>query len=201
MFDYSQDKAKMVATRYRKEQNETRLAGIEACKDKNLVVECYAGGGGLTEVYKQYFQEIVNNDINPQSPAQHHMKAMDFIQEVVHDLEQKISMVDLDCYGSPAFEIQEFFKCARYHAPFVLTLSDGFGVWLKRSKKEKPIRSRYLIDGTIDYHRIWERHIDLVDNLIKVLCEDARLSWERIAYVQTKSKNYVLATYTINHIT
>ena len=62
--DYSDVKKNMIAVRYRAEQNATRLAGIESCADKNLAVECFAWSGGITDVYKQYFKEVINNDLN-----------------------------------------------------------------------------------------------------------------------------------------
>ena len=199
--DYTDIKKDMVAVRYRAEQNETRLAGIAACvmADKNnLAVECYAGSGGLTEIYNQWFKQVINNDLNPASVAIHNYKAIDFIKEIVAKLDQKIDMIDFDCYGSPAFEIQEFFKDAKRHAPFVLALSDGFGMNLKYSKKELPIRSRYLIEGPLDTHKIWLRHGDLIDNLLEVLSKKIGLKSTRICSVQTKSKNYILAAYVIH---
>ena len=193
--DYSDIKKNMVAVRYRAEQNQTRLAGIAACENKNLAVECYAGSGGLTDVYKQHFKYIINNDLNPDSVAMHNFKAIDFIKRVVADLDRKIDMIDFDCYGSPAFEIQEFFKDAKRHAPFVLALSDGFGMNLKYSKKEIPIRSRYLIEGPLDTHKIWLRHDELIHNLLITLAKSQDLNCSKICSVQTKSKNYVLAAY------
>lgn len=198
--DYSDVKKEMIAVRYRNEQNDTRLAGIVACKLANLnglAVECYAGSGGLTEVYKQHFKAVVNNDLNPQSVAIHNYKAIDFIKQVVSNISTKIDMIDFDCYGSPAFEIQEFFKDAKRHAPFVLALSDGFGMNLKYSKKELPIRSRYLIEGELDTHRIWDRHADLIDNLIETLSNKIGLQATKLCSIQTKSKNYVLCAYVI----
>ena len=201
MPNYEEVKKQMVAVRYRNEQNETRLAGIAALAisgNKNLAVECYAGSGGLTEVYEQHFKEIINNDLNPESVAKHNMKAIDFIKEVVAKLDKKIDMIDFDCYGSPAFEIQEFFKDAKRHAPFVLALSDGFGMNLKYSKKEIPIRSRYLIEGPLDTYKIWLRHGELIDNLISKLSSQLGLESMKICSIQTKSKNYVLAAYVIS---
>ena len=198
--DYTDVKKEMVAVRYRTEQNATRLAGIFACKFAELdglAVECYAGSGGLTEVYKQHFKQVINNDLNPESVAIHNMKAIDFIKEIVSKLPSKIDMIDFDCYGSPAFEIQEFFKDAKRHAPFVLALSDGFGMNLKYSKKEAPIRSRYLIEGELDTHKIWNRHQDLIDNLIEKLSTPQGLHAFRLCGMQTKSKNYILAAYVI----
>ena len=200
MPNYTEVKKDMVAVRYRNEQNETRLAGIAACKLANLsglAVECYAGSGGLTEVYKQHFKYVINNDLNPMSVAIHHMKAIDFIKQIVSKVHDKIDMIDFDCYGSPAFEIQEFFKDAKRHAPFVLALSDGFGMNLKYSKKEIPIRSRYLIEGDLDTNKIWLRHGDLIDNLLMTLSKSQGLQATRICAVQTKSKNYVLGAYVV----
>src|ERR1700722_4308422 len=101
VMDYTEVKKDMVAVRYRTEQNETRLAGIAACKLaglNNRVVECYAGSGGLTEVYKQNFKEVINNDLNPDSVAKYNYKAIDFIKKIVTGLD-KIDMIDFDCYG------------------------------------------------------------------------------------------------------
>lgn len=196
MPDYTDVKKAMVAERYRNEQNLTRLAGIEACKERNLVVECYAGAGGLTNVYKQHFKEVMNNDINPESVAKYCMPAIDFIKEEVANLDQKIDMIDFDCYGCPAFEIQEFFKYAKQHAPFVLALSDGLGMLMKRSKKVEPILQRYLLDS-IDMTKVWLRHGVLVDNLLSKLSEKSGLNSTQICSVQTKGKNYVLASYVI----
>ena len=198
--DYSDIKKDMVAVRYRTEQNATRLTGIATCIFaglNGLAVECYAGSGGLTEVYKQHFKEVINNDLNPESVAIHNYKAIDFVKEVVAKLDKKIDMIDFDCYGSPAFEIQEFFKDAKRHAPFVVALSDGFGLNLKFSKKEIPIRSRYLLEGSIDTNQIWLRHDSLIDNLISTLSKSQGLTATRLCSVQTKSKNYVLAAYVV----
>jgi hypothetical protein len=197
--DYTEVKKGMIAVRYRNEQNETRLAGIAACKLaglNNRAVECYAGSGGLTEIYQQNFVEVINNDLNPESVAQYNFKAIDFIKKIVTQLD-KIDMIDFDCYGSPAFEIQEFFKDAARHAPFVLALSDGFGMNLKYSKKEIPIRSRYLIEGELDTHKIWLRHADLIDNLLVKLSSQQKLQATKICAIQTKSKNYILAAYVV----
>lgn len=201
MPDYSDIKKDMVAVRYRAEQNATRLTGIAACHFAgltSLAVECYAGTGGLTAIYKQSFDTVINNDLNPESVALYNFKAIDFIKQIVAKLDKKIDMIDFDCYGSPAFEIQEFFKDAKRHAPFVLALSDGFGMNLKYSKKEIPIRSRYLIEGELNTSRIWERHDQLIDNLISVLSKSNGLQSSRLCSVQTKSKNYVLGAYVIN---
>lgn len=195
LFDYTEVKSQMIAERYRAEQNSTRLAGIAACKEKNLVVECFAGAGGLTNVYKQHFKEVLNNDINEESVAIHNMKAIDFVRTVLANLNKKIDMVDFDCYGSPAFEIQEFFKFAKKHAPFVLALSDGFGLKLKFSKREDPIRKRYLIDGPLNTVKIWDRHADLIYNLLTKLAAQNNLSCTELCRTQTKNKNYVLAAY------
>jgi hypothetical protein len=198
--DYSDIKKDMVAVRYRTEQNATRLTGIATCIFaglNGLAIECYAGSGGLTEVYKQHFKEVINNDLNPESVAIHNYKAIDFVKEVVAKLDKKIDMIDFDCYGSPAFEIQEFFKDAKRHAPFVVALSDGFGLNLKFSKKEIPIRSRYLLEGSIDTNQIWLRHDSLIDNLISTLSKSQGLTAIRLCSVQTKSKNYVLAAYVV----
>ncbi len=200
MPDYSDIKKDMVAVRYRTEQNQTRETGIAACKFaglNGLAVECYAGSGGLTDVYKRSFNEVINNDLNPESVAIHNYKAIDFIKQIVAKLDKKIDMIDFDCYGCPAFEIQEFFKDAKRHAPFVLALSDGFGMNLKYSKKEPPIRSRYLIEGPLDTNRIWDRHADLIDNLLTTLSNQNNLISTKLCSIQTKSKNYILAAYVI----
>lgn len=202
MPSYEDVKKDMVAVRYRAEQNMTRLAGITACNFagmNGLAVECYAGSGGLTEIYKQHFKAVLNNDLNPESVAIHNLKAIDFIKQIVSNVKDKIDMIDFDCYGCPAFEIQEFFKDAKRHAPFVLALSDGFGLNLKYSKKEIPIRSRYLIEGELDTNKIWLRHDHLIDNLLDTLSKQQGLQATRLCSVQTKSKNYVLAAYVIDN--
>ena len=200
-FDYSKDKENMVAERYRKEQTFTREEGIKKCRRKKLAVECYAGQGTLTAIYKSQFDTVIDNDINIKSPALHHMSAMLFIEEVVHELhkKEKLDLIDLDCYGSPAYEIQHFFKCAKYHTPFVLCLSDGLGMWLKRTKNEQSLRRRYLIPNSvpIDWQKIWERHPQLIDAFIKQLCDNHGLKGYLICSKQTKNKNYVLASYKI----
>lgn len=204
MPDYSDIKKDMVAVRYRKEQNDTRLTGIAACKFaglNGLAIECYAGSGGLTDVYKQHFKAVVNNDLNPESVAIHNYKAIDFIKQIVSKIETKIDMIDFDCYGCPAYEIQEFFKDAQRHAPFVLALSDGFGMNMKYSKKEEPIRARYLLEGPLITERIWDRHADLIDNLLDKLASQNDLTSTKLCSVQTKSKNYVLAAYVIQRRT
>ena len=198
-FDYSKDKENMVAERYRKEQTFTREEGIKHCDSKHLAVECYAGQGILSAVYQSQFDQLINNDINIKSPAKYHMTALDFIEEVVFEFDstEKIDVIDFDCYGSPAYEIQKFFTVAKYHTPFVLCLSDGLGQWLKRTRNEAALRKRYLIIDTIDWNRIWDRHEILIDNFIKTLCDQYGLQGYKICSVQTKNKNYVLASYKI----
>lgn len=197
MPDYTEVKKAMVAERYRAEQTETRMQGIQSLSRFDLAVECYAGTGGLTEIYKKYFNNVVNNDINPQSVATHNMKAIDFIREEVACLEQKIDMIDFDCYGCPAFEIHEFFKIARRHAPFVLALSDGLGMYMKRNSDKGAIQKRYFIENP-DMHRIWDRHGELIDHMMSTLAVDIGLKSTQICSVQTRSKNYILAAYVVN---
>lgn len=189
-----------VATKYRAEQELTAKAAIEACSNKAYAVELYAGTGGLTELYKKAGFLVLTNDLNKGTKTAYHMKAVDFIDEVNH-ISSKIDLIDFDCYGCPALEIQKYFKVrGSKDAPFVLRFSDGLGLWMKRNKKEEVIRKRYLIEGPIVMHRIWDRHADMIDYFFKKIANQYGMKAEKICSVITKHKNYCLGAYKFTNI-
>jgi len=195
----------MVASKYRKEQELTTNEAIKACDNKNLAVELYAGTGGLTEIYGKEFDEVVTNDINKNANTFYHMKAMKFIEDILSlesdNIIGKINLIDFDCYGCPALEIQKFFEVRHnVDAPFVLRFSDGLGLWMKRNKKEDVIRKRYLIEGPIVMERIWDRHSELIDYFMKKIAGQYGMKAEKIISVVTKHKNYVLGCYKFTNI-
>lgn len=193
-----QAKSQMVAERYRAEQNFTRQAAIDACVNKNVAIECYAGQGHLTNVYRQYFNEVITNDINKDSPSNYHLPAMKFLEQVIKNLDKKIDHIDFDCYGCPSYEVQKYFEVRENKDfPLTISISDGFGMYMKRNKAEEPIKKRYLLEGNIDTIRIWDRHLELVDNMITTLAKKHSANATRIEGVQTKFKNYVLCSYLV----
>ena len=209
-FNDPEVKKQMVAVKYRREQTETRLAGInqvpikglgEFGVDRGLAVEVYAGTGGLTKVYKENGFNVITNDINKDSPALHHFDAIKFVQYIMkwsRDCDHKIDLIDFDAYGCPAYAIQEFFKDATRHAPFVLCFSDGFALWMKRYGKKKPeiIEKHYLLKpGSVDTTGIWNHHHQLIDQFMTELGMRSKLVPTRIKTMQTKHKNYVLGAY------
>jgi hypothetical protein len=189
-------KTQMVAVKYRAEQELTAMKAIEACPEQSYAVELYAGTGGLTSIYQQYFPNILTNDLNKDAETDYHMKAMDLIKEVIKDIPRKIDLIDFDCYGCPALEIQEYFKVrGGKDAPFVLRFSDGLGLWMKRNKKQGVIQKRYLIDGDIDMTKIWLEHPLLIDDFMHRIAELYGMRAEKIVSVVTKFKNYTLGAY------
>lgn len=190
-------KEKMVAVKYRAEQELTAKAAIQACPTRVYAIELYAGTGGLTSLYKQYFKKVETNDINTKAKTDWHLPAMKFIDQVL-SVRGQIDLVDFDCYGCPALEIQEFFKKGNpqfVSCPFVLRFSDGLGLWMKRNKNSEVIRKRYLIEGDIDMTKIWLRHPELIDMFLKKLGAQYGLKVEKLISIQTKYKNYTLGAY------
>ncbi len=192
-------KAESIATRYRKEQELTANEAINSCPAKSYAVELYAGTGGLTEIYKKYFDTVVTNDLNKNVDTQYHLTyhltAEKFIEQVLTTT-KRIDLIDFDCYGCPTLAIQEFFKLRKnYDAPFVLRFSDGLGLYMKRSKNQDVIRKRYLIEGEVVMDKIWLRHIELIDFFMKTIAGRYGMEAEKIISVQTKFKNYVLDAY------
>lgn len=190
-------KKQSIAVKYRAEQEQTAMAAIRACPTRVYAVELYAGSGGLTSIYKQYFEKVETNDLNTNVQTDWHLTAMKFIDQVL-SVRGQIDLIDFDCYGCPALEIQEFFKKGNpqfISCPFVLRFSDGLGLYLKRNKNEKVVRERYLIDGPIDMNKIWLRHPELIDTFLKKLGAQYGLKAEKLISVQTKFKNYTLGAY------
>jgi hypothetical protein len=186
-----------IAQKYRSEQDLTANEAVKHC-EHNLAIELYAGTGGLTKLYKSYFNEVITNDLNEKVETDWHYPAKLFIQKVLSKVLQgrKLDLIDFDCYGCPAKEIQEYFNIRKnLDVPFVLRFSDGLGLYLKRNKGEKVIRDRYLIEGDIVIDRIWRRHHELIDYFLKKIANQYGMKAEKIISVQTKFKNYVLGSY------
>lgn len=195
-FNDPEVKKQMTATKYRKEQEQTAIEAIINCPTRNIAVELYAGTGGLTREYKKSFKIIYTNDLNKNADTNYHMKAIDFIRNHLVVLSDKIDLIDFDCYGCPAMEIQEYFKVrGNQDAPFTLRFSDGLGLYLKRNKNEKTVRDRYLIEGPLDMTKIWLRHPDLIDYFLKKIAGMYGMEAIKLISVQTKFKNYVLGAY------
>jgi hypothetical protein len=191
-------KSEMIAEKYRKEQNQTALEAVENCLNKNLVVELYAGTGGLTSVYKEFFKEIITNDINIKSSAKWHYPANLFIEKVLSGLllGRKIDLVDFDAYGSPALEIQKFFELRRnVDCPLVLRFSDGLGLWMKRNRNQEVLKKRYLVERDIDMNHVWLRHPELIDSFFQEIGRIYKMKVTKIISIQTKFKNYTLGAY------
>ncbi len=210
-FDDKEVKTQMIALKYRKEQEYTALEAIKACPNHSCALELYAGTGGLTRIYEQVFDTIITNDLNKAADTIFHKKAIDFLREVKevilpvlgqnNKVIEKYDLIDFDCYGCPALEIQEYFKVRRNKdAPFVLRFSDGLGLWMKRNKKEEVIRKRYLIEGELPMFRVWDRHADLIDFFLKKIASQYGMQAEKICSVVTKHKNYVLGAYKFTNI-
>jgi len=188
-------KKQSIAVKYRKEQELTAQEAIKNCPTKACAVELYAGTGGLTSIYKNEFKKVVTNDLNKNVDTMFHLKASDFIEVVLPSI-NKIDLIDFDCYGSPALEIQTYFKVrGKKDAPFVLRFSDGFGLFLKRNKNEDAIRKRYLVEGYLPMERVWDRHAELIDYLLHKLAGQNGMRAIKLTSVVTKHKNYVLGTY------
>lgn len=197
-FDDPIVKKEMIAVRYRVEQELTANEAIKNCNQTNLVLELYAGTGGLTNLYSKYFKNIITNDLNKDSDAKHHYSAMKFLENINEILPSltKIDLIDFDCYGCPALEIQKYFeKRGKLDVPFVLRFSDGLGLFLKRNKNENVIRKRYLIEGVIPMERVWLRHPQLIDYFMQTMASRYGMKATKIISVQTKFKNYTLGAY------
>lgn len=195
--DYSEAKDKMVAVRYRNEQDVTRLAGIDACEKKDLVVELYAGNGGSTKLFQNAgFKQIVSNDINPESVATFTMSADKFIGTELPNL-PKIDLIDFDAYGCPSEEIKKYFSLRqRQDLPLVVTVSDGLGIWMKRSKNTDRLRQRYLLeDMQFDERHPWREHPILLDRFMHNIGKLYMMDVTTLVMMQTKFKNYTLGAW------
>ena len=190
----------MIAERYRAEQELTRNAAIEKCQSKQLAVECYSGTGGLTKIYNRHFYQTISNDIEKSSPAEYHMDAMKFVEQVVAKIENKIDLIDFDCYGSPAYVIRKFFELVESkHCPIVVTLSDGLGIWMKRNSDVTKLESRYLLDlFQYDKRHPWRKHDKLIDHMFQMIATMYGMKSEKIVTVQTKGKNYILGSWLLS---
>ena len=196
-------KVQMTALKYRKEQELTCIEAIKNCLGREHVLELYAGTGGLTEIYKKNFTIVTTNDVNKNANTDFHNTAMNFIKLFLKKENNfpKLDLIDFDCYGSPALEIQEYFKQRRdFDAPFVLRFSDGLGLWMKRNKNQEVVKKRYLIDGELDMTKIWLRHPELIDAFLKRIAGLYGMQADKIISVQTKFKNYVLGAYKFTKI-
>lgn len=190
----------MIADRYRVQQDFIRGEGIKRCETKNLAVETHAGVGNLTKLYKANFFEVLTNDINPKSEAVNNMKAIDFIYQILPGFGSKIDFIDVDAYGSPSEEVKALFEhgIIGSNVPVVLCISDGLGLWMKRSKKVERIIERYLLDDfELDRRYPWRQHEDIWLHFMNKLCLERGLRFEIIQMMQTKGKNYVLASFLI----
>lgn len=199
--DYSEVHEKMVATRYRLQEDETRLAAIAACPKKDTVLELYSGVGGTTRLYKEAFDKIVTNDINPSSIATHKMSALKFIRTLLPIMADKIDLVDFDCYGSPSEEIKAFFEERdSQDVPIVVAFADGLGLWLKRCKKDERtarVRRRYLLpsDFQFDESHPWREHDRIIEEFMKQIAKKYGMKCKKISTIQTPHKNYVIGSY------
>lgn len=164
----------------------------------NIALELYSGSGGLTKIYEQNFKSVITNDINENSVAQYKMPALNFIRQILSKIDYKIDLVDFDCYGSPNAEIKEFFELRKdKDMPLVLTLSDGLGLWMKRTKKIELIRQKYLLtnDFKFDEGHPWRDHQIILDEFMLNIAAKYGLRVQKIISVQTKFKNYTLGSW------
>ena len=204
--DYSEVKDEMIAVRYRNQENEVRHHAINACENKGVVLELYAGVGGNTETYKKEFKRVITNDINPKSIASHIMPAMKFIKTLSPIIGSKIDLVDFDCYGCPSEEIKAFFEERdSQDAPLVVVLADGLGLWMKRAQKDTRtarIRRRYLLPDTFifDEEHPWRDHVEIENKFMDVLATRNGMHAIPLRVIHTKFKNYVIGAYLFNYV-
>lgn len=201
-WDDKEVKKQSIALKYRLEQEHTSAEAILACPTKAYAVELYAGTGGLTKIYKKFFVSVITNDANKNVDTMYHEKAMWLIKSLLaRTKHRKIDLIDFDCYGCPALEIQEYFKVrGDIDAPLVLRFSDGLGLYMKRNKKEDVVRKRYLIEGPIVMDKIWKRHPELIDYFFKKIAGMYGMKAEKICSMQTKYLNYTLGAYRFTKI-
>ena len=184
----------LVADRYRVPITASRMAGIEAAQ-KGLCVELYAGIGGNTKLYKAAFNKVVTNDINKDAATDFHIDAMEFAKRL-GTMVDKIDLVDFDCYGSPGLVIQKFFELrGNRDCPLVVAISDGCGMWLKRRNDRPGVEKRYLIDSSFEMKGIWNRHIDMLDNLLFKMAKNYDMQCKRLLAIQCKGKNATVGSW------
>jgi tRNA G26 N,N-dimethylase Trm1 len=170
------------------------MAGIEASM-KGLCIELYAGIGGNSKLYKNAFNQVITNDINKDAATDFHMDAKKFVLTELQNY-GKIDLIDFDCYGSPGLVIQEFFaQRGNKDCPLVVAISDGCGMWLKRRNDRPGVEKRYLIDKSFDMKGIWNRHIDMLDNLLFKMAEKYDMKCTRLLAIQCKGKNATVGSW------
>lgn len=202
--DYTEVHDKMVAQRYRSEEDETRLAAIDACEKKGTALELYTGQGGTTRLYNQAFSKVVTNDINPSSVAIHKLSALEFISKVLPVLADKIDLVDFDCYGCPSKEILAFFEERdSQDCPLVLAFADGLALWMKRAKRStrtEKIRRRYILPDDFNFDELhpWREHDKLVERFMHQIAKKYEMECVKISTIQ--KNNYIIGSYLFTYV-
>lgn len=201
-FDDPQVHKTMLATKYRSEQDFIRSEGIKKCQNLglcNLAVETNSGLGNLTKLYKAVFNEVLTNDINPKSVAVNNFDSLEFVETILPNLGSKIDLIDFDSYRCPVPEVKMLFEknIVSKNVPLILSISDGLGLWMKRSSKVEKIIDKYLLEDFVgfDSRHPWRQHLQFWEHLLKKLCAQYGVKVELIASMQTKGQNYVLASY------
>jgi len=196
--DYTKIKRRMVAEKYRREIELSREMGISNCTNTDTVLELFAGTGGLTKIYRGRFNEVITSDINKMSIAEYKLPALTFINTVLPSTKRKIDMVDFDCYGCPTETIKRFFEVRKNRdAPFVLTLSDGLGLWMKMTRKLDRIRERYLLteDFKFDERHPWREHPRIITEFLTNLGRQYSMNVRVLFVTQLKFKNYTVGSW------
>lgn len=186
---------------YRQEGIQLRYETIKNSPLRNTAVECYAGWGTFTELYKKYFNIIVTNDINNESTAIYNLRDDKFIVEVLKNYPEKIDLVDFDAWGSPSKIIELFFsECSLRNIPFSLIMVDGLGRWMKLNSNIERIKERYHLDDEFEFNKRkpWFDHPRMIDYFIHYLSKINGLSCETITTRQYKRKNYSVGSWIIS---
>lgn len=104
-----------------------RLAAIEACRERRLAVEAYAGDGEGTAIYRMAGFATETNDL--EKPADYQMDAAAFL---ARGLSKFTDLVEIDPYGSPWEAFDALLPHVKGVTPVVLVMTDGLAYAAKR---------------------------------------------------------------------
>ena len=182
-----------------------RLEAVCRCPRRERALELFAGRGQLSYWYGRLFDEVVRIDNDPRVEPDIIAKAE---QWLVSDFDPgaPFDLVDFDDEGCPSEAIQKFFHRIRdvRWPPFVLCLTDGFGLNLKargRANLQKSYRFGEAGTRKVNSTDLYEAFPALVEHHLQIVAEEAGYLAERISLTRGTRGNVDYACYTVTPAT
>jgi len=200
---------------YNHVHGEQRIAGLNPKKytqrkdlaagmtDDGIILHLYAGNGNLARaIYKNRARGhiLVDRAVNPRLKnelrnAVVHEKSMDkFLNEDLPQITDRITLVDIDPFGSPAPAIKTFFANYKVRNPLRVAVTDGYANFLALNKDsergQRNVRNLYLSTHAGDGSS--KNQLRLLDNLMNQMALRYNLRIRRVneaqKYLPTGSK-------------